>query len=70
MCDENATPLTPGEIKKLAKKIVSENPIYIPDEPEILGAPDSLGGLPRYIKKNSSMNFNISIEADFASFIE
>jgi len=42
MCDENAPPLTPSEIKKLAKKIVSENPIYIPDEPEIVGSPDNL----------------------------
>jgi hypothetical protein len=34
--------LTPAEIKKLAKKIVSENPIYMPDEPTIVGSPENL----------------------------
>lgn len=35
-------PLTPAEIKKRAKKIVLENPIYIPDEPETVGSPENL----------------------------
>lgn len=34
--------LNPAEIKKLAKKIISENPIYIPDEPTIVGSPENL----------------------------
>lgn len=34
--------LTPAEIKKLAKKIVSENPIYMPDEPTIVGSSENL----------------------------
>jgi hypothetical protein len=35
-------PLTPAEIKKQAKKIVSENPIYMPDEPTTVGSPENL----------------------------
>jgi hypothetical protein len=31
-----------SEIKKLAKKIVSENPIYMHDEPTIVGSPENL----------------------------
>jgi hypothetical protein len=31
-----------SEIKKLAKKIVSENPIYMHDEPTIVGSPEKL----------------------------
>lgn len=34
--------LTPAEIKKLAKKIISENPIFFPDEPTIVGSPENL----------------------------
>ena len=34
--------LTPAEIRKLAKKIISENPIYIPDEPTTVGSPENL----------------------------
>lgn len=34
--------LNPAEIKKLAKKIISENPIYMPDEPTIVGSPENL----------------------------
>lgn len=40
--NKGKTPLTPSEIKKLAKKIVSENPTYIPDDPETVGSPDNL----------------------------
>ena len=36
------TNLTPAEIKKLAKKIISENPIFMPDEPTTVGSPDNL----------------------------
>lgn len=35
-------PLSPAEIRKLAKKIVSDNPIYIPNEPTTVGSPDNL----------------------------
>lgn len=35
-------PLSPAEIKKLAKKIISENPIYMPDEPATVGSPENL----------------------------
>lgn len=34
--------LNPAEIKKLAKKIISENPIYMPDEPTTVGSPENL----------------------------
>ena len=34
--------LTPAELKKLAKKIISENPIYMPDEPTTVGSPDNI----------------------------
>lgn len=34
--------LNPAEIKKLAKKIISENPIYMPDEPTVVGSPENL----------------------------
>ncbi|MGM8227721.1 hypothetical protein ACSV5M_14140 [Cellvibrio sp. ARAG 10.3] len=34
--------LTPAELKKLAKKIISENPIYMPDEPTSVGSPDNI----------------------------
>lgn len=34
--------LTPVELKKLAKKIISENPIYMPDEPTTVGSPDNI----------------------------
>lgn len=33
--------LDPTEIKKLAKKIISENPIYMPDEPTRVGSPEN-----------------------------
>ena len=36
------TNLTPAEIKKLAKKIISENPIFMPDEPTTVGSPDKI----------------------------
>lgn len=43
MSNKNSrTPLTPAEIKKLAKKIISENPIYMPDEPTTVGSPENL----------------------------
>lgn len=34
--------LTPKEIREKAKKIVKSNPIYIKDEPSVVGSPDSL----------------------------
>jgi hypothetical protein len=34
--------LTPTEIKKLAKKIISESPICTPDEPVTVGSPENL----------------------------
>lgn len=36
------TILTPAEIKKLSKKIISENPIFMPDEPTTVGSPENL----------------------------
>jgi len=40
--NDRKQPLTPEEIKKMAKKILQENPIYINDEPSVVGSPDSL----------------------------
>lgn len=38
----SAKDLTPSEIKKLAKKIISTNPIYMPDEPTVVGSVKNL----------------------------
>ncbi|ARU55607.1 hypothetical protein OLMES_1532 [Oleiphilus messinensis] len=35
-------PLTQEEIKKVAKKILRDNPMYINDEPSVVGSTDSL----------------------------
>ncbi|WP_445362471.1 hypothetical protein ACJJIQ_16575 [Microbulbifer sp. ANSA003] len=35
-------PLTPGEIRKKAKQIIRENPIYIENEPSVIGSPSML----------------------------
>ncbi|WP_320821281.1 hypothetical protein [Thalassolituus sp.] len=35
-------PLTPEEIRKKAKRILQDNPIYINDEPSVVGSPESL----------------------------
>lgn len=42
MSKKNNQPLTPFEIKKLAKKIISENPIFVPNEPTTVGSPENL----------------------------
>ncbi len=36
------SPLTPEEIRQKAKKIISNNPTYINDEPQTVGSPDNL----------------------------
>ena len=35
-------PLTPEEIRRKAKRILQDNPIYINDEPSVVGSPESL----------------------------
>ena len=48
------TNLTPAEIKKQAKKIISENPIFMPDEPTTVGSPDNLTDEQESIKDEKS----------------
>ena len=40
--NKRKTPLTPEEIRKKAKRILQDNPIYINDEPSVVGSPESL----------------------------
>ncbi len=35
-------PLTPEEIRQKAKSIVKDNPIYMHDEPSVVGSPKNL----------------------------
>ena len=40
--NERKKPLTPEELRKKAKRILQNNPIYISDEPSVVGSPESL----------------------------
>lgn len=40
--NERKKPLTPEELRKKAKRILQNNPIYINDEPSVVGSPESL----------------------------
>ena len=39
---ERKKPLNPEELREKAKKILQRNPIYINDEPSVVGSPESL----------------------------
>ena len=40
--NERKKPLNPEELREKAKKILQRNPIYINDEPPVVGSPESL----------------------------
>jgi hypothetical protein len=40
--NERKKPLTPEEIREKAKEILKRNPVYINDEPSVVGSPESL----------------------------
>lgn len=70
MSKKMRNPLNKTQVKKLAKKVVSENPIFIPEEPAVVGSPQNLIEDKQECRKSESLNSVLGVRKEIYEALE